>query len=312
MQQKISDAAQVGANTKERRMAVKNRIKKQKIALLRSLKRVSMYLALQCAATIPQAGNALLETQAVTPGEKLDEFMRIEVNARAQVDEALQNRREWLIKEKLFVKLLQYQNIVKAKSGQDKKNYIKKNFFDVIYPHGGIPKGSNYCVASVMRCLYDVNQETGDLERFMPDGNTSEGHSMVSCPMFKQYVKKNFPDCIIEKPTKADKANLEEGDIILSRSGRNTSSGLHLTAVYNSREEIEISFNSEGIRPYKTENIETIIKLGKIIDACLQERIRQMDLRSALASLEAGVKNNDFQMTTLAMAKASGRRDVRM
>lgn len=312
MQQKISDAAQVGANTKERRMAVKNRIKKQKIALLRSLKRVSMYLALQCAATIPQAGNALLETQAVTPGEKLDEFMRIEVNARVQVDEALQNRREWLIKEKLFVKLLQYQNIVKAKSGQDKKNYIKKNFFDVIYPHGGISKGSNYCVASVMRCLYDVNQETGDLERFMPDGNTSEGHSMVSCPMFKQYVKKNFPDCIIEKPTKADKANLEEGDIILSRSGRNTSSGLHLTAVYNSREGIEISFNSEGIRPYKTENIETIIKLGKIIDACLQERIRQMDLRSALASLEAGVKNNDFQMTTLAMAKASGRRNVSM
>ena len=192
------------------------------------------------------------------------------------------------------------------------KNRIKKHFFDVVYPRGGIPKGSNYCVASVMRCLYDVNQETGDLERFMPDGNTTEGHSMVSCPMFKQYVKKNFPDCIIEKPTKADKANLEEGDIILSRSSRNTSSGLHLTAVYNSREGIEISFNSEGIRPYKTENIETIIKLGKIIDTCLQERIRQMDPRSALASLEAGVKNNDFQMTTLAMAKASGRRNVSM
>lgn len=37
-----------------------------------------------------------------------------------------------------------------------------------------------------------------------------------------------------------------------------------------------------------------------------------MDPRSALASLEAGVKNNDFQMTTLAMAKASGRRNVSM
>ena len=49
--------------------AVKNRIKKQKIALLRSLKRVSMYLALQCAATIPQAGNTLLGTQAATTGK---------------------------------------------------------------------------------------------------------------------------------------------------------------------------------------------------------------------------------------------------
>jgi hypothetical protein len=312
MQQKISDAAQAGLNPKERKKAVKNRIKKQKIALLRSLKRVSMYLALQCAATIPQAGNTLLGTQAATTGKIPGEAVMSEMNARAQVDDALQKRREWLIKEKLFAKLVQYQNIVKAKSGMDKKNYIKKHFFDVVYPRGGIPKGSNYCVASVMRCLYDVNQETGDLERFMPDGNTTEGHSMVSCPMFKQYVKKNFPDCIIEKPTKADKANLEEGDIILSRSSRNTSSGLHLTAVYNSREGIEISFNSEGIRPYKTENIETIIKLGKIIDTCLQERIRQMDPRSALASLEAGVKNNDFQMTTLAMAKASGRRNVSM
>ena len=69
MQQKISDAAQAGLNPKERKKAVKNRIKKQKIALLRSLKRVSMYLALQCAATIPQAGNTLLGTQAATTGK---------------------------------------------------------------------------------------------------------------------------------------------------------------------------------------------------------------------------------------------------
>lgn len=60
-----------------------------------------------------------------------------EMNARAQVDDALQKRREWLIKEKLFAKLVQYQNIVKAKSGMDKKNYIKKHFFDVVYPRGG-------------------------------------------------------------------------------------------------------------------------------------------------------------------------------
>ena len=159
MQQKISDAARAGLNPKERKKAVKNRIKKQKIALLRSLKRVSMYLALQCAATIPQAGNTLLGTQAATTGKIPGEAVMAEMNARAQVDDALQKRREWLIKEKLFAKLVQYQNIVKAKSGMDKKNYIKKHFFDVVYPRGGIPKGSNYCVASVMRCLYDVNQE---------------------------------------------------------------------------------------------------------------------------------------------------------
>ena len=135
---------------------------------------------------------------------------------------------------------------------------------------------------------------------------------MVSCPMFSQYVKKNFPDCIIENPSKADKANLEDGDIILSSSHRNTSSGMHLTAVYNSKEGIEISFNSEGIRAYKPENIVTIVKLGKIIDLCLQERINQMDARSALASLEAGVKNNDYQITPHILAMASGQRNTHL
>lgn len=271
-----------------------------------------MYLALQCAAAIPQPGNMLLSQQALATEKKAGEFAVAEINVRAQIDEALQKRKEWLIKEKFFSKLLHYQNIVKAKSGVDKKNYIKKSFFDAIYPRGGIPKGSNYCVASVMRCLYDVNNETGDLERFMPDGNTLEGHSMVSCSMFKQYVKKNFPDCIIEKPTQSDKANLAEGDLILSSASRNTSSGLHLTAVYNSREGIEISFNSEGIRPYKPENITTIIKLGKIIDTCLKERIHQMDIRSALASLEAGVNSRDYQMFPLAMAKVSEQKNANM
>ena len=304
MQQKNSNDGQLRKNPQERVKPVKTRIKKKKIALLRSLKRVSMYLALQCAATIPQAGNSLLGTQASASGYNNREAFAAEVNAKAQVNEALQKRKEWLIKDKFFSKLVQYQNIVKSKSGMDKKNYIKQNFFDVVYPVGGIPKGSNYCVASVMRCLYDINKETGDLDGFMPNGNTVEGHSMVSCPKLKEYVKKNFPDCIIERPTKADKANLEDGDIILSRSSRNTSSGLHLTAVYNSREGVEISFNSEGIRPYKAENIETIIKLGKIIDTCLKERINQMDSRSALASLEAGVKNNDYQLTAMAVNKS--------
>ena len=164
-----------------------------------------MYLALQCAATIPQAGNTLLGTQAATTGKIPGEAVMAEMNARAQVDDALQKRREWLIKEKLLPSWFSIRILSKPKAVWIRKTYIKKHFFDVVYPRGGIPKGSNYCVASVMRCLYDVNQETGDLERFMPDGNTTEGHSMVSCPMFKQYVKKNFPDCIIEsrpKPTK--------------------------------------------------------------------------------------------------------------
>lgn len=290
----------------ERTKSLKNRIKKKKIALLKSVKRITMYVALQCAATIPQPGNALLGTQAATPDNNKENMMK-EVVAKAELKQALEKRKDWLINNEFFSKIVEYQNILKSKSPIEKKNYIKKNFFDTVYPIGGIPKGSNYCIAAAMRCLYDVNKETGDLEKFMPDGNTVEGHSMVSCPKFKEYIKKNFPDCIIENPSKEDISALENGDFILSRSnGRNTTSGLHFTTVYDAQKGLEASFNTDGIRAFKPEKIESIVKFGKILDICLQEKVKQMDAHSALLAMKSGVKDNkDYQLTAMNFRQTS-------
>lgn len=299
--------------SQERTKNLKNRIKKKKIALLKSVKRITMYVALQCAATIPQPGNALLGTQAANPGNNTKENMIKEIATKSELKEALKERKDWLINDNFFSKIVEYQNILKSKSPTEKKDYIKKNFFDTVYPIGGIPKGSNYCIAAAMRCLYDVNKETGDLEKFMPDGNTIEGHSMVSCPMFKEYIKKNFPNCIIENPSKEEISALENGDFIISRSNsRNTTSGLHFTTVYDAQKGLEASFNSDGIRAFKPEKIESIVKFGKIIDICLQEKVKQMDAHSALQAMKSGVKDNkDYQLTAMnfrqTSQKSSGR-----
>ena len=291
----------------ERTKNLKNRIKKKKIALLKSVKRITMYVALQCAATIPQPGNTLLGTQAANSANNTKENITKEIAAKTELKEALKERKDWLINDNFFSKITEYQNILKSKSPTEKKDYIKKNFFDTVYPVGGIPKGSNYCIAAAMRCLYDVNKETGDLEKFMPDGNTREGHSMVSCPMFKEYIKKNFPDCIIEKPSKEDISSLENGDFILSRSNsRNTTSGLHFTTVYDAQNGLEASFNTDGIRAFKPEKIACIVKFGKIIDICLQEKVKQMDAHSALQAMKSGVKDNkDYQLTAMNFRQTS-------
>ena len=291
----------------ERKKNLKNRIKKKKISLLRSVKRITMYVALQCAATIPQPGNNLIGSHAATTGKETRTKIMADIYVDNKLKDAIAKRKEWLIQDKFFSKIVEYQNIIKSKADSDKKNYIKQNFFDTVYPIGGIPKGSNYCIAAMMRCLYDVNKETGDLESFMPDGNTTEGHSMVSCPMFKEYIKKNFPDCIIENPSKEEISSLENGDFIISRSnGRNTTSGLHFTTVFDAQKGLEASFNSDGIRAFKPEKIESIVKFGKIIDICLQEKVKQMDRNSALMAMESGVMDKkNYQLTAMSFRQTS-------
>lgn len=283
---------------------LKERIRIRKNMLLRNLKRITMYAAMQCAATLPQPGNAQGETLSSQPDIIGKESL---ISKEEKLKQAMQERKEWLINNEFFSKIVKYQDILKSKSPLEKKNYIKKNFFDTIYPIGGIPKGSNYCIAAAMRCLYDINQETGDLEKFMPDGNTIEGHSMVSCPMFKEYIKKNFPDCIIENPSKDEINALENGDFIISRSNsRNTTSGLHFTTVYDAQKGLEASFNTDGIRTFKPEKIESIVKFGKIIDICLQEKVKQMDEHSAFLAMKSGVKDNkDYQLTAMNFRQTS-------
>lgn len=284
---------------KTRKKRIKDKIKKQKIMLLRSIKRISMYVALQCAATIPQAGNTLTGSKPVPlDSDKGKTVLRYEAAAAAEINTALQKRKEWLIKEKFLPNIVKYHNTIKKKAPKAKEDYIKKNFFDVVWPIGGITPGSNYCVAGLMRCLYDVNKETGDLEKFIPDPKSrGDGHGTVSCPEFEKYVKKYFPDCVVIKPSAADISGLEEGDLILSRSEDNSVSGLHMTTIYNKKQGLEASFNNDEIRPYKPKKIYLILKMGKVLDICLRDKINNLDARTALNSLKNGIEKGDLQFS---------------
>lgn len=140
MQQQNSNDGQLRKNPQERVKAVKTRIKKQKIALLRSLKRVSMYLALQCAATIPQAGNSLLGTQASASGYNNREAFAAEVNAKAQVNEALQKRKEWLIKDKFFPSLFSIKTLSNPKAAWIKRTISNKTSLTLSILSEAFPK----------------------------------------------------------------------------------------------------------------------------------------------------------------------------
>lgn len=298
---------EAAVNPQTRKKRVKDKIKKQKIMLLRSIKRISMYVALQCAATIPQAGNALIGSKpAPLDSDKEKMVLRYEAAAAAEINKALQKRKEWLIKEKFLPNVVKYQNTIKTKAPKAKEDYIKKNFFDVVWPIGGITPGSNYCVAGLMRCLYDVNKETGDLEKFIPNPKSRvDGHGTVSCPEFEKYVKKYFPDCVVIKPSAADISGLEEGDLILSRSEDNSVSGLHMTTIYNKEMGLEASFNNDEIRPYNPKKIHLILKMGKVLDICLRNKINELDTHSALNSLKNGIEKGDYQAAPGQFAQAN-------
>lgn len=271
---------------KKHKNHIKNSIKKQKIALLRSIKRITMFVALQCAATIPQAGNTLLGSndEPTIPNKNL----LAEAHAVNSLDVKKQvlERVEWIVKDNFIPAAKKHLENVLHKKGTTKSKYIKKEFFDIVYPRGGRPGTDNYCIAALMRCMMDANEAAGDLTAFIPDRNTTDGHNNISCPRFLAYAKHNFPDCVSRFQRQIDITSLEEGDILIVNSAENTSSGLH-AKMYVGEGKI-LSFNNDYIKDAQNVGAGYVIKTSQIAQKCVNANINGLNPQETIQVLTSG------------------------
>lgn len=286
--------------------AVKNRIKRQKIALSRSIKRITMFLALQCAATIPQAGNHLLGSKIggkINPDDT-EEIMAATIN-NMDMKEEIKNRAAWAVKENLIPAAKNHlETVLSKKTTREKQKYIKDEFFDKVFPKGGRPGSDNYCIAALMRCMLDANEKVGDFSEFIPNTQTLEGHNNISCPRFVAYVKKNFPDCITKFQKKIDVNDLQPGDIMIVSSSQNTSSGLH--AKMYTGDGMEISFNRDYMKEIGN-NSGYIIKTSQIAEQCIEKNLEGMEKAEALMKLAEGrEKKGTIQISPMMIARVQG------
>lgn len=293
------------AHANGQKKAVKNRIKRQKIALSRSIKRITMFLALQCAATIPQAGNYLLGSKtggSITPDDT-SELMAAVNNV--DMKEEIKGRAAWAIQENLIPAAKSHlETVLSKKTTREKQKYVKDEFFDKVFPKGGRPGSDNYCIAALMRCMLDANEKLGDFSEFIPDTQTLEGHNNISCPRFVAYVKKNFPDCITKFQKKIDVDELQPGDILIVSSSQNTSSGLH--AKMYAGDGMEISFNRDYMKEIGN-NSGYVIKTSQIAEQCIEKNLEGMEKTEALMKLAEGrEKKGTIQISPMMIARAQG------
>ena len=129
--------------------------------------------------------------------------------------------------------------IVQAgKTGAKNKTKVVKKILDDVFPRGGLPGTTNYCVAGAAKARMMCNDTT--LNAIMPDptklpkeyGFSSSPN--VSCPFMRQYFKNTLGENYADR--KSENFNevvnsLEAGDVIMVRSSSNTSSGEHCVTV---------------------------------------------------------------------------------
>lgn len=283
---------------------IKNRIKKQKIALSRSIKRVTMFLALQCAATIPQAGNHLLGSKPDDSKNSNDNTEMLAAVNSINIEKEIKDRAAWAVQENFIPAAKNHLETVKSKkTTKEKQKYVKDEFFDKVYPKGGRPGSDNYCIAALMRCMLDANEKVGDFSEFIPDTQTLEGHSNISCPRFLAYVQKNFPDCISKFQKKINVDELQPGDILVVSSSQNTSSGLH--AKMYAGDGMEISFNRDYMKEIGNNNAGYVIKTSQIAEQCIERNLEGLEKTEALAKLSKGrVNKGTLQISPMMIAKA--------
>lgn len=277
----------------------KNAFKRKKLALLRKMRKLTYFVALQGALALPYAGNTLLQGQEKLKKEQKEllaanrnvaEVRMTEEQAAENIREKISERTSWFI-DKNFIPAVrnQYDKLTKL-SGKAKRDYIEKEFFDVVFQRGGIDGNANYCIAALMRCMMDADSRTGDLREFIPDSKTLEGHNSVSCPRFVQYVRKNYPDCITPFQKKIDFSKTPKGSILIVSSKTNTSSGLHAKLYVG--DSTEAGFNRDYWGDVKENVSGFTIETRKIIEQCLQRKINGMTYAAAMEMLAYGMEDS--------------------
>ncbi len=158
----------------------------------------------------------------------------IEVDIQNEINQ----RADWLVNEYLKATSKHLKAIKKATANGQKTTYVKNNFFNIVYPNGGLSGKNNYCITAINRALIDANR-CGDFNKVLPQYDT-EGAQAVECNRFIAYLtRKGFGDCI--RQGTINTADLEPGDIVMTPRG----GGYFHATTYIGNGKVR-SFNSDG------------------------------------------------------------------
>ncbi len=185
------------------------------------------------------------------------------------VDSEVAGRAEWVVNEFLDASSKHLQEIKRATAQGRKTSYVKNNFFDVVYPRGGLSGKNNYCITAINRALIDANT-FGDLNNVLPEYR-SEGFNAVECRRFVNHLKqKGFGDCI--KHGYINVKDLEIGDIIMTPRG----GGRYHATTYIGNGKVR-SFNNDGEWRLKKQS-GIVIKTKSITEKAIKKELERQEL----------------------------------
>lgn len=191
----------------------------------------------------------------------------VEVNIDAEISE----RAQWFVDEFLEASAKHLRAIKRATSRGQKSSYVKNNFFDVVYPGGGLSGRNNYCITAINRALMDAN-DCGDLNNVLPEYER-EGFNAVECRRFVSYLsQKGFGDCIKRGYINTD--NLEIGDIVMTPRG----GGRYHATTYIGKGKVR-SFNNDGEWDLKKQS-GIVIKTRAITEKAIKLKLERQKLIS--------------------------------
>jgi len=169
------------------------------------------------ASEIPNPSNNATSTETTTGYKR---FVNIDV------EKEVEKRADWFIDAFLSSSERHFAGIKSASASGRKESYVKRNFFDVVYP--GLSGSNHYCIAAINRFLIDANQH-GDLDGVLPSNQNRkqfggrmvpEGNWAVECNRFKDFlIEKGFEDCI--SYGRVDFSTIQPGDIVLQPRNSN-------------------------------------------------------------------------------------------
>lgn len=188
--------------------------------------------------SVAYAGHDIKNPGSITVGLMNNEVVQQKVISD-NINEIVELKTEQLQKQILSnVDSLQRLITHAKKTGIKNKNKVVKTILDEVFPRGGLPGTTHYCVAGAAKARMMCEDTT--LNAIMPDpaklpkeyGFSSSPN--VSCPFMRQYFKDTLGENYAQRGD--DNFNnvvnsLEAGDVITVRSARNSSSGEHCVTV---------------------------------------------------------------------------------
>ena len=260
-----------------------NTLKKLKLKALKKIYQLRRYalglgaVSIMGTASAPTGAQAenLSQTQTYDASRNIDkkgsapqaDLLAYNRMVEIDVSQEISERAEWVVDKFISATEAHLKAIKRAKARGQKTSYVKNNFFDVVYPKGGLSGHNNYCITAINRALMDANKY-GDLDRMLPEYQ-KEGGQAVECRRFVNYLtQKGFGDCI--EHGYISRKNLEIGDIVMTPRG----GGRYHATTYIGNGKVR-SFNNDGeweIKPQSGIIIKTKAMAEKSIKLTLEKQ----------------------------------------